>query len=123
VTHVRIAERYGHLATRLACALETGRTHQIRLHLSRNGHPILGDPRHGQRTAWDPPRLALHAARLGFRHPRTGSYLAFESPLPSDLREWLQELSAMSREGLTVSGAEDLALPLACPNPERSSFP
>jgi len=92
VTHLEVVERFGDRATRLACTLETGRTHQIRIHCRHVGHPILGDPEYGIRTAWDPPRMALHAARLGFEHPRTGAPLDFESPLPADLAAWLERI-------------------------------
>jgi 23S rRNA pseudouridine1911/1915/1917 synthase len=98
LTRVRVLARHGRLATQLGCTLETGRTHQIRLHCALAGHPVLGDPRHGQRTAWEPPRLALHAARLGFEHPRTAERLVFESPLPQELVRWLEQLEAIARE-------------------------
>ena len=97
-TRVTVVDRFGHLATRLECRLETGRTHQIRLHCARAGHPLLGDPRHGQRTAWDPPRMALHAAQLGFRHPRTDRRLSFGSPLPAELEVWLAALATIVRQ-------------------------
>jgi 23S rRNA pseudouridine1911/1915/1917 synthase len=83
----------------LECRLATGRTHQIRVHLASRGHPIVGDPVYLRRTPaaasrlpadirrtlLDFPRQALHAARLGFAHPRTGAVLSFETPLPSDM--------------------------------------
>jgi 23S rRNA pseudouridine1911/1915/1917 synthase len=82
----------------LECRLATGRTHQIRVHLAASGHPVVGDPVYLRRVPasarlvpeparsrlLDFPRQALHAARLGFRHPRTGEVLAFESPPPAD---------------------------------------
>jgi 23S rRNA pseudouridine1911/1915/1917 synthase len=55
---------------------------------------VLGDQRYGERTAFDPPRMALHATRLGFAHPITGAPLAFDSPWPSDLAPWLASLRA-----------------------------
>jgi len=78
--------------------LKTGRTHQIRVHLKSLGHPLVGDPVYGE-ARWkalprplqerlrDFPRPALHAFRLAFRHPTTGEPLAFEAPVPADLKE------------------------------------
>ncbi len=88
VTHLRVEERAGDRATRLRCRLETGRTHQIRIHCAGYGHPVLGDPRYGERTAYDPPRLALHAAVLGLVHPRTRVAMRFERDWPDDLAAW-----------------------------------
>jgi len=83
------------------CALlevrpETGRTHQIRVHLASVGLPILGDPVYGRARHGAPPlpRPALHAAVLGFTHPRSGARLRFEAPLPADLRALLARLAA-----------------------------
>ncbi len=73
-------------ASRLTCRLETGRTHQIRVHLSAIGHPVVGDHRYGgarKHVAVDRP--FLHATHLGFTHPVTGEELSFDSPLPPDL--------------------------------------
>jgi 23S rRNA pseudouridine1911/1915/1917 synthase len=79
---------------RLSCRLETGRTHQVRVHLAAIGHPVVGDARYGgDRPSLPAPRPFLHAARLGFRHPATGEAVAFESPLPADLEEVLAGLS------------------------------
>ncbi|MDB4980262.1 MAG: pseudouridine synthase [Myxococcales bacterium] len=95
VTHVSIEERLGTRATWIRCRLETGRTHQIRLHTLAQGHPVLGDPRYGGVPfSPRPPRMALHATRLGFAHPRTGAPLSFESPWPPDLAAWLEALRA-----------------------------
>ena len=78
----------------LACRLETGRTHQIRVHMSAIGHPVVGDGRYrGDRTSLPCPRPFLHAARLGFEHPATGEWLTFESPMPPDLVAVLDSLS------------------------------
>jgi 23S rRNA pseudouridine1911/1915/1917 synthase len=92
VTHVTPKERFGARATLVECRLETGRTHQIRVHLSDAGHPLLGDTMYGKvprdpalaRIAGALGRQALHARRLGFRHPRTNEPLVFESPWPDD---------------------------------------
>jgi len=92
VTHLSVVERFGARATLLRARLETGRTHQIRLHLQAQGHPVLGDDTYGRRTDHDPPRMALHATRLAFTHPRTGAALDFESPWPADLAPWLESL-------------------------------
>jgi 23S rRNA pseudouridine1911/1915/1917 synthase len=81
-------------ATQIECTLETGRTHQIRVHLAAIGHPICGDPRYGgTRGAISSPRPFLHAYRLAFAHPVTGEPMAFEAPLPDDLVEVLSRLS------------------------------
>ena len=88
VTHVEIRERFGDRATLVACRLETGRTHQIRLHMAELGTPVIGDARYGRPFAPAPPRMALHATRLGLAHPRTGAPLAFDSPWPADLAGW-----------------------------------
>ena len=92
VTHVSVDTPYGHHATRVRCRLETGRTHQIRIHLKHFGHPVMGDRLHGIPDALDPPRLALHAAILCFTHPRTQAVVRFESPWPSDLTAWAARL-------------------------------
>lgn len=94
VTHVAVEARFAGRATRLRCRLETGRTHQIRLHCALVGHPVLGDPQHPTRPALPPPRLALHAEVLGFAHPRTGAAVDLRSPLPDDLARWLARLAS-----------------------------
>lgn len=91
-THFEIVERFGTRATWLRCTLETGRTHQIRLHARALGHPVLGDRQYGQSTAFDPPRMALHARRLAFVHPGSGETLSLESAWPADLAPWLESL-------------------------------
>ena len=97
VTHVAVEERLGGLATFLRCRLETGRTHQIRLHVQAEGHSVLGDPRHGGvPISPRPPRMALHATLLAFAHPRTGEPLSFTSPWPADLAAWLDALRSSS---------------------------
>ena len=83
-------------ATLLRVRLETGRTHQIRIHLAAIGHPVCGDRTHGGETERAflprPPRLALHAAVLGFAHPASGERVRWESPLPDDLASWIERL-------------------------------
>ncbi len=95
VTHVRVAARFPD-ATRIEARLETGRTHQIRLHVAGLGHPVLGDSQHGGERVRNhrphPPRMALHATTLGFSHPRTGEALRFERPVPDDLAGWVPTL-------------------------------
>ncbi|MEO8159057.1 MAG: 23S rRNA pseudouridine(1911/1915/1917) synthase RluD [Betaproteobacteria bacterium] len=91
---------HGEAWSRLRCRLETGRTHQIRVHLSSIGHPLIGDPVYGsaQRKAGLPaaaidfPRQALHAARLALIHPASAEALAWESPLPADISHLIDEL-------------------------------
>jgi 23S rRNA pseudouridine1911/1915/1917 synthase len=76
--------------TVVSCELETGRTHQIRIHLSEAGLPVCGDKTYGDRHEPNPPpRQALHAATLAFAHPTTGKPLRFEARWPNDLRSWL----------------------------------
>jgi 23S rRNA pseudouridine1911/1915/1917 synthase len=98
VTHVEVVERLKGY-TLLACRLETGRTHQIRIHLAERGHPVCGEKVYNRRrdgsVTDDPsgaPRLALHAAELGFRHPGTGEELRWEMPLPPDLQALVERL-------------------------------
>ena len=99
-THVAPLERFG-AATLVQCALETGRTHQIRVHLEAIGHPLVGDPVYGRRraSASVPPfhRQALHAIRLAFVHPQTGEQRQFETPLPDDMARLLSTLRAKVR--------------------------
>jgi 23S rRNA pseudouridine1911/1915/1917 synthase len=98
VTHIRPLE-VAYDVTQVECRLETGRTHQIRIHLSEAGHPVCGDKEyrgpHGQKPILDrsgAPRLALHAVELGFEHPLTGESLHFETRLPRDLADFLRRL-------------------------------
>lgn len=100
VTHFRSVEALMD-ATRLECRLETGRTHQVRVHMTHLGHPLLGDPVYGRtggpvqavldRLAFR--RQALHAATLGFDHPVTGCALRFEVPVPHDMQELFMALA------------------------------
>jgi len=93
VTHYRVREAFER-HTLLECELETGRTHQIRVHLASIGHPVEGDPVYAGRGPKLLPRQALHAWKLAFRHPRTGEAVRFESPVPADFRALLEELRA-----------------------------
>ncbi|MEW6581679.1 MAG: RluA family pseudouridine synthase [Actinomycetota bacterium] len=103
VTHVRTLERLGSM-TLVEARLETGRTHQIRVHLEAIGHPVVGDPVYGRRPdSLGLHRQFLHAARLAFPHPETGEPLAFESPLPRDLDAALD--LARLRAGMRDGGA------------------
>jgi 23S rRNA pseudouridine1911/1915/1917 synthase len=96
VTHVAVRERIGARATLLDCRLETGRTHQIRLHVLSAGHPVIGDDRYGTPFREAPaPRMALHATTLGFAHPSSGAPLSFQSPWPPDLAAWLDRVRAL----------------------------
>ena len=106
LTRYQLQQAFGASASLLHLQLATGRTHQIRVHLASRGHPVVGDPMYLRRTPaasrllqqplrdllLDFPRQALHAATLGFRHPRTGAQLAFETPLPADFAALLTAL-------------------------------
>ncbi|MEG6522176.1 RluA family pseudouridine synthase [Desulfotomaculum sp. 1211_IL3151] len=92
VTHFTVLERFGDY-TMIECRLETGRTHQIRVHMSYLGFPLVGDPKYG--PAKDPFNLngqLLHAKILGFKHPTSGQYLEFQSPLPEVFQRVLRKL-------------------------------
>lgn len=97
ITHYRIRETFSD-HTLLECDLETGRTHQIRVHLASIGHPLEGDPVYAKRAAAPAgaatpfARQALHAWKLAFLHPRSGAPQAFEAPVPADLRALLESL-------------------------------
>ena len=91
VTRYTVLERFRD-ATLVACRLETGRTHQIRVHLAHTGHPLVGDPVYGRARAPEIARQALHAARLEFTHPRTGRRVTCTAPLPDDIARLLARL-------------------------------
>jgi 23S rRNA pseudouridine1911/1915/1917 synthase len=95
VTHWQVVQRFG-IATQVRVRLETGRTHQIRIHFAAAGHPIIGERVYRKRTLGEPPvktpRQALHAAELSFAHPATGLRLTFEAPVPEDFRALVAEL-------------------------------
>ena len=103
LTHYRTLDAFHGSLSHVECKLATGRTHQIRVHFAHAGHALVGDPTYLRRipaaarglpadaraTALDFPRQALHAARLGFVHPRTGEHLLFETPPPRDFQDLL----------------------------------
>jgi 23S rRNA pseudouridine1911/1915/1917 synthase len=102
ITHWRVLERFGDRAALVECRLETGRTHQIRVHMAEHGWPVLGDPVYA-RPPGDPllrelaaqlGRQALHASVLAFVHPRTGQTVDLRSPLPADMQAALARLRA-----------------------------
>ena len=108
VTHYRVHARFG-WHTHLRVRLETGRTHQIRVHMQHIRHPIIGDDSYGGRRGHGRgipeslrealaafPRQALHARRLRLKHPATGAEMLFEAPLPADLAALLARLQAES---------------------------
>ena len=106
ITHYVVKERFGDVASLVQCNLETGRTHQIRVHMAHIGHPLLGDgiygggfksalsklPENSQMLAKHLKGQALHAFMLGFEHPKTGKSLHFEAPLPDELEQLLAAL-------------------------------
>ncbi|MGE5484990.1 MAG: RluA family pseudouridine synthase [Ignavibacteriales bacterium] len=91
VTMVRVMERFKE-HTLVECELKTGRTHQIRVHMSYTGHPVVGDPVYGGKRMPGLGGQALHAWRLGFRHPGDGRYLEFRAPPPRDFQEALERI-------------------------------
>ena len=106
ITHYRLAQRFGH-HSRITVNLETGRTHQIRVHMSHRHYPLIGDPLYGGRpripkgasdllvdTLRHFPRQALHARSLGFIHPASGEHVQFECPLPDDIVQLIAVLEA-----------------------------
>jgi 23S rRNA pseudouridine1911/1915/1917 synthase len=104
VTHYKAIKKLDS-ATLIECRLETGRTHQVRVHFASIGHPLLGDPLYGRDPKSLKPvlqrigfaRQALHAAELGFVHPLSGEELRLESPLPRDMRELIDQLDGFDR--------------------------
>ncbi|HBN32187.1 MAG: RluA family pseudouridine synthase [Rhodobacterales bacterium] len=108
ITRLRVVESYGTAAALVECWLETGRTHQIRVHLTHAGHTLIGDMTYGGKRTLGPkllspaaldavktfPRQALHAASLGFKHPVTQETLTFAAELPEDMQQLLTALSS-----------------------------
>jgi 23S rRNA pseudouridine1911/1915/1917 synthase len=98
VTHYEILQHFAQ-ATLLRCRLETGRTHQIRVHMQSIGHPLVGDPVYGKKRSADPrlaafPRQALHAERLAFEHPASRVSVAWQAPVPADMAALIAALKA-----------------------------
>jgi 23S rRNA pseudouridine1911/1915/1917 synthase len=91
VTHFSVLERYQE-HTLIECQLETGRTHQIRVHLAYIKHPLVGDPKYGLRKTFKEHGQFLHAKTLGFTHPKTKEFLSFDSDLPRYFKEYLDHL-------------------------------
>ncbi|MCR8857390.1 RluA family pseudouridine synthase [Bacillus sp. FSL K6-6038] len=91
VTHFQVLERFKDF-TLVECRLETGRTHQIRVHMKYIGYPLAGDPKYGPKKTLDINGQALHAGILGFNHPHTGEYIEFEAPVPAVFEEVLNVL-------------------------------
>lgn len=103
-THYKVIEAFGTTASLIECRLETGRTHQIRVHMAHIGHPLVGDPVYGRpRTipglTLGISRQALHAAVLGFHHPGTDKPMRFESVLPEDFTATYLALKGLGQQG------------------------
>ena len=98
VTHFKVIKRYDNF-TLVKCILETGRTHQIRIHMKYIGHPLVGDPLYGPRKMIGKNGQFLHAALLGFKHPRTGKEMVFEAPLPENFQKMLDKLDKQQHKG------------------------
>ncbi|QAT42628.1 RluA family pseudouridine synthase [Aminipila luticellarii] len=92
ITHYKVLERYPAGYTLVELLLETGRTHQIRVHMSYIGHPVLGDHLYGGENPWLIERQALHARFLSFYHPVTGNFMEVEAPLPEDMLKTIEKL-------------------------------
>ena len=97
VTHFKVLERFGNY-TFAECQLETGRTHQIRVHTKYMGNPVLGDPVYGPaKNEFGIKGQMLHAKLLGFIHPATGEYMEFETDMPERFRNILDKLKKVER--------------------------
>lgn len=94
VTHFKVIKRMAH-HTLVECVLETGRTHQIRVHMKYINYPLLGDPKYGPKKVEGETGQFLHAATLGFNHPVTGEYLEFSAPLPDYFQAKIEELEKL----------------------------
>ncbi|WIL68724.1 RluA family pseudouridine synthase [Staphylococcus cohnii] len=91
ITHFNVLEHFNKY-TLIECQLETGRTHQIRVHMKYIGYPLVGDPKYGQKKTLDIGGQALHAAVIGFEHPVTQAYIEKTSPLPDDFEQLLNDI-------------------------------
>ena len=95
ITHFKVLERFGQY-TLIECTLETGRTHQIRVHMASVGHSIVGDPLYGiKKEKFNLPGQLLHAKTIGFAHPKTGEMMEFSSEIPGYFQETLEKLRKM----------------------------
>jgi 23S rRNA pseudouridine1911/1915/1917 synthase len=123
VTHYKVLERFGYV-TMVSCVLETGRTHQIRVHMKHIGHPLFNDARYGgdlilKGTTFTKykqfidncfkilPRQALHAKTLGFVHPTTGEMMRFDTELPDDMKELIEKWRGYSKSNVAGEEEED----------------
>ena len=97
VTHFSVLETFDQF-TFVECVLETGRTHQIRVHMKYIGYPVAGDPKYGPRKTIDAGGQVLHAGVLGFIHPRSNEYMEFTAPVP----EYFDELLHSLRKNLSL---------------------
>lgn len=95
VTHFRVLERFDKFSL-VECQLETGRTHQIRVHMKYIGYPLAGDPKYGPRKTINFDGQVLHAGLLGFIHPKTGEYLEFSYPIPEDFTKLIEDVRNQS---------------------------
>ena len=92
ITHFEVLERIGQQYTVIKCVLETGRTHQIRVHMRYIGFPLVGDPKYGHRKSIDTEGQALHAQEIGFHHPTTNEWLTFTTEPPKIFTDTLENL-------------------------------
>lgn len=123
ITHYKVLERFGYV-TLISCILETGRTHQIRVHMKHLGHPLFNDARYGgdlilKGTTFTKykqfidncfkilPRQALHAKTLGFVHPTTGEMMRFDTALPDDMKELIEKWRGYSKTNAAGEEEED----------------
>ena len=96
ITNFKVLERFKDM-TLVECRLETGRTHQIRVHMQYIGHPVVGDEKYSYRKTMQTNGQLLHAHQLTFQHPRTGEVMTVEAELPKQFADILEELRQESR--------------------------